>query len=379
MPEGAYKVLAEAQQLERRGKSVIHLEIGQPDFDTPDNIKKAAIEAIKLGHTKYTPPLGILPLRNEVAKFTSKSTSTNTNFTEVGITPSGKTALFTAMASVINPGDEVIYPDPGFPSYKTLIKFFGGVPIPLPLLESENFSFDTKHLKNIFTKQTKLIILNSPSNPTGGIIPKKDLQEIANLAIQYKSWVISDEIYSQIRFSTGPYESIYSIPKMKKQTIIINGFSKTYSMTGWRLGWVVAPKSIMDKVDSLLTHSIGCTASFTQEAGVKALKDSQATTRQMVAEFKKRRDFVVNSLNNIEGVTCLKPDGAFYVFPNIKHFKKSSSYIANYLLKKAGVALLDGTSFGEYGEGYLRISYATSIEKLRLGLDRIESSLRKLR
>lgn len=377
-PEGAFTVLAKSQELERKGKSIIHFEIGQPDFETPKHIAKAAITAIQQGKTKYTPSLGILPLRQAIAREISKRVKKEVSFENVAVTPSCKTALFCALAATIGKGDEVMYPEPGFPAYKILIEFFGGKAVPIPLLEEREFAFDMKVFKKKFSKKTKAIILSFPNNPTGTMLPLIDMKEIAEMVKGTDCWLISDEIYSQLIYTDEPFVSIYSLPSMHERTIIVDGFSKTYAMTGWRLGYLVAPKAIMQQIEYLITHSIACTASFTQEAGIAALTGSQAEVVKMVKEFRKRRDFVIAELNSMKGVTAILPHGAFYAFPNITSFNKSSKYIADYLLEKAGVALLDGTSFGKYGEGYLRISYATSMEKLQDGLSRMKIALGKL-
>ena len=374
-PEGAFEVLAKAQELERQGRSIIHLEIGQPDFETPSHIADAGIRAIREGKTKYTPSLGIMPLRKSLAEYITKTRKVSANYSNIAVTPSCKTALFCALASIVEPADEVLYPDPGFAAYKILVQFFGGKPVPIPLVEERQFSFDMKIFKKKFSSRTKAIILNFPSNPTGTTIPPEDLEEIASLVKNSDCWIISDEIYSRILYTHEPFISIYSLPNMQKRTIIVDGFSKTYSMTGWRLGYMVIPENIIERIDNLLTHSVACTASFTQEAGLAALVKSQAPVVNMIKEFKKRRDFAVKELNSIKGVSCLTPQGAFYVFPNIKSFKKSSKEIASCLLQEAGVALLDGTAFGRYGEGYLRISYATDIKNLQEGLRKIKSAL----
>lgn len=377
-PEGAYAVLFQAQELERAGKNIIHLEIGQPDFPTPKHIVEAAVQALRNGKTKYTPSLGIVPLRQCIASSLTSSHGKEVDYRQIAITPSGKTAIFAAMAAVVNPGDEVIYPDPGFPTYKTLIDFFGAKPVPVPLVEESHFSFDMAEFRRRLSKKTKLVILNSPSNPTGGVIPRKDLEEIADRIGGGGAWVLSDEMYRKILYINEPYTSIYSLPNMKSRTIIVDGFSKTYAMTGWRLGYLVAPTGIIVKIDYLLTHSVGCTASFTQEAGIAAIESSQKQVTLMVSEFRKRRDFVVKTLNTIPGITCQIPDGAFYVFPNISSFKRTSKQLASYLLQKAGVALLDGTAFGMHGEGHLRLSYAADMKTLAEGLDRIRVGLSAL-
>lgn len=376
--EGAYAVLSEAQALERQGKSIIHLEIGQPDFETPKHIVQSAITALRSGKTKYSPSLGILPLRQQLAKTASKFRNIDIDARQVAVTPSGKTAIFAVMALLLNPGDEVIYPDPGFPTYRTLISFFGAKAMPIPLVENNHFSFDMAVFRKSFTKKTRLVILNSPGNPTGGVIPKKDFIEIAGMVRETHAFVMTDEMYSQIIYSKEPYHSIYSLPRMKERTFIVDGFSKTYAMTGWRLGYLIAPELMIEKMDYLLTHTVGCTATFIQEAGIAALLGSHIATRSMVDEFRKRRDYVIDQLNRMDGVRCELPDGAFYAFPNVSSFHLRSKQLASYLLNTGGVALLDGTSFGDHGEGYLRISYATSMNLLEEGLRRIKMSLRSL-
>lgn len=376
--EGAYAVLNKATDLESKGKKIIHFEIGQPDFPTPKNIVDAGIKAMKAGFTKYNPPLGILPLRKKIAEDINETRKLHISEKQIAITPSGKTAIFAAMASVLNKGDEVIYPDPGFPTYRSLVDFFGAVAKPVSLLESTGFSFDMEAFKKNFSKKTRLVILNSPSNPTGGIIPKKDLLKIGEIVKNTGCWVMTDEMYSKTIYGDSEYFSFYGIPGIQDQTILVDGFSKTYSMTGWRIGYLAAPEQLIKKVDYFLTHTIGCTATFTQYAVLEGLKGSQKSVKKMVSEFEKRRNFVVAELNKISGVTCQNPPGAFYVFPNIKSFKKTSKWLANYLLEDTGVALLDGTAFGKFGEGYLRISYATSLDILKEGISRIKSSLKKL-
>lgn len=376
--EGAYQVLSKAQNLEKRGKKIIHFEIGQPDFPTPNNISMAGIKAIIEGKTKYNPPLGLLELREKIAEKISITRNIEITKEMVAVVPSGKTAIFATMAMLINPGDEVIYPDPGFPTYSTLIDYFGGIKKPIPLIEENGFAFDMKMLFKSFSKKTKLIIINSPSNPTGGIIPAKDLKIIAEMVRQTDCFIITDEIYSQIIYDGQKFESLSAYPSIRSKLFLLDGFSKTYSMTGWRLGYVIMPEKFISKMDYLLTHLVGCTATFTQYAGLEALTGSQNSVKVMVQEFKKRRNFIVVELNNIPGVSCQKPQGAFYAFPNIKKFKKTSKYLADICLEKAGVALLPGTSFGNFGEGYLRISYATSLENLKNGVNKLKTAFKNL-
>ncbi len=377
-PEGAYGMLSQAQALERKGRSIIHLEIGQPDSPTPGHIVARAKHALDTGKTRYTPPLGIYELREMIAKHITRQRRVTTSVDQVAVTPSGKTAIFTAMAAVLNPGDEVLYPDPGFPTYRTLIDFFGGVARPIPLRESRHFSFDIDLFARRLNTKTKLVILNSPSNPTGGVIPMNDIKTIAALVKKTHAWVMSDEMYSGLRYDHKPYASIYSLPGMKNRTLLVHGFSKTYAMTGWRLGYVIVPERIINTVDYLLTHTVGCTAAFTQEAGMAALSGPQTDLKAMLKSLKARRDYIVSELNTIPGIRCEMPEGAFYAFPNITAYKRSSREFALYLLHTAGVALLPGTAFGRYGEGYVRISYATGMSDLKEGIRRIRIALKKL-
>jgi aspartate aminotransferase len=372
-PEGAYQVLARAQELESAGKRVIHLEIGQPDFDTFPNISLAGIQAIAEGKTRYTPPAGMPSLREVVAEDSSRRHGVTVHPNQVVISPGAKPNLFFPTMALVEPGDEVIYPDPGFPTYEAMIQVAGGVPVPVPLLEENGFSFDLYSFDRLVNKRTKLIILNSPGNPTGGVIPLEDLEHIASVAQRYDCWVLSDEIYARIAYDGLDVPSIYALPGMQERTVIVDGFSKTYAMTGWRLGFGIMPEGLAHQVDLLLTHSVGCTAHFTQLAGIAALTGPQDAAEEVVEEYQKRRDVVVDGLNQIPGVQCQKPKGAFYVFPNIRAFGKSSQEIADLVLNQAGVALLPGSSFGKYGEGYLRISYANSIENIQQGLDKIKS------
>jgi aspartate aminotransferase len=378
MLEGAFTVLAKAKELERQGKSIIHFEIGQPDFPTPKHIVRAGIDALKMGKTKYSPSLGIYPLREALANHITDRTGVPTTVENIAVTPGCKTAIFCALASVIDPGDEVMYPDPGFPAYESLIKFLGGKPVAIPLVEEREFSFDMEFLKRKFSKKTKAIIFNFPSNPTGTLLPLADMKEIAELVSKTKTWIISDEIYTRMLYEGNTYTSIYSLPGMKEQTIIVDGYSKTYAMTGWRLGYLVVPDFLINKIDLLLVNSISCTAEFTQEAGLIALKSSQKCVEEMVAEFSKRREYLISALNGIDGITCLKPGGAFYAFFNVKAYGRPSEELASYILEEAGVALLPGTAFGKYGEGYLRISYSTSIKNLKEGVGRVKEALAKL-
>ncbi|HTY64777.1 MAG TPA: pyridoxal phosphate-dependent aminotransferase [Acidobacteriota bacterium] len=374
-PEGAYQVLAKAGQLEAAGKEIIHFEIGQPDYETFSNVSLAGIRAISEGMTRYTHPAGIVPLREAIAEDAGGRRGIRVHPDEVIVSPGGKPNLFFPTLALVEPGDEVIYPNPGFPTYEAMIGVAGGIPVPVPLLESNSFSFDLEAFDKLINDRTKLIILNSPSNPTGGVIPREDLEHIAAKALEFDCWVMSDEIYARIAYDGIRVSSIASLHGMQARTIIVDGFSKTYSMTGWRLGYGIMPKQLAECVGLLLTHSLGSTAHFTQFAGIEAVVGPQDMVYKMVSEYQLRRDAIVAGLSAIPGFTCQKPEGAFYVFPNISGTGMKSSDLANLILEKAGVALLPGSAFGAYGEGYLRLSYATSLPVIEKGLARIRSVL----
>lgn len=377
-PEGAYQVLARAQELESKGREIIHLEIGQPDFQTFPNIGLSGIRAIANGQTRYSPSAGIPGLKKEIARYTASRVGVRYSADEVVVGPGAKPLLFFPMMALLEPGDEVIYPDPGFPSYRAIIQTMGAEPVPIPLKEDSGFSFDMDLFLEKVGSTTRLVIINSPSNPTGGIIPESDLRKIGEAAEEFDFWVLSDEIYTRLVYTDEPVASIASLPGMKARTIIMDGFSKTYAMTGWRLGFGVMPVGLAEKVGLLMTHSVGCTATFTQIAGIEALTGPQDTVEAVRDIFQRRRDVIVDRLNRIPGVSCQNPQGAFYVFPNIKEFGRSSDEIADYLLKDAGVAVLPGTSFGDFGEGYLRLCYANSIENIEKAMDLIGGSVKKI-
>ena len=374
-PEGAYQVLAKANQLEAAGREIIHFEIGQPDFDTFANIGLAGIRAITESHTRYTSPAGMPSLREVIAEDCGRRRGIQIEPDEVVVGPGAKPALFFPTLALVEPGDEVIYPDPGFPTYEAMIRLAGGVPVAVPLLEEKNFSFDLDVFDHLVGARTKLIILNSPGNPTGGVIPQADLEHIADKAQKYNCWVMSDEIYARIAYDGVTVPSIASIPGMQERTIIVDGFSKTYAMTGWRLGYGIMPRELAKRVSLLLTHSVGSTAEFTQFAGMEAMLGPQGQVEAVVAAYQRRRDVIVPLLNALPGFNCQTPQGAFYAFPNITGTGMSSNELANLILVKAGVALLPGSSFGANGEGYLRLSYATSTEIIKLGLERIQTVL----
>jgi aspartate/methionine/tyrosine aminotransferase len=376
--ESAFDVLAKAKKLEAQGRKIIHLEIGQPDFPTPFNICEAAFRAMKDGYTGYGPAAGLLELREVVAEHISTTRGIAVHPDEVVITPGAKPIIFFTLLALVNEGDEVIYPEPGFPIYESVINFVGAKGIPLPLREEVDFRFHLDDLVDAISERTRLLILNSPQNPTGGILQKDELEVIAELANKYDFYVLSDEVYSRILYE-GSHESIIRFPGMKERTILLDGYSKTYSMTGWRLGYGVVPKPLVEKIVRLMINSNSCTCSFTQIAGIEALKGEQDFVDRMVSEFKQRRDAVVDGLNAIAGITCLKPAGAFYVFPNVTQIPLSCEALADYLLEEAGVALLAGTAFGKFGDGYLRISYANSLENIQEALERIQVAVSKLK
>jgi len=374
--ETAFEVLAKAKALEAQGRKIIHLEIGEPDFDTPSNIIEAAYEAMKSGYTHYTPSAGIWEVRETIAEYISETRGIDVGPENVVVVPGGKPIIFFSILALCEEGDEVIYPNPGYPIYESMINFVGAKPVPMRLRMENNFSFDPDEFKSLITPRTKMIVINSPANPTGGILSKKDLEIIAEVALERDIMVLSDEIYSRIVYE-GEFYSIASIPGMKDRTIILDGFSKTYAMTGWRLGYGVMPTWLAEHVTRLMTNSNSCAAAFTQIAGMKALKGPQDSVDRMVQAFRERRDVMVERLNKIPGFKCLKPAGAFYAFPNIEGTGMKSKELADYLLYEAGVAVLSGTSFGEYGEGFLRFSYANSLENINEALDRIEEAIRK--
>jgi len=376
-PEGAYHMLARAQALEAAGKPIIHLELGQPDAPTFENITRAGIRAIEQGYTRYTPSAGIPALRKAIAEEAGKQRGLSFQPNQVVIGPGAKPALFFPTLALVREGDEVIYPDPGFPTYRAMIEVAGGKPLPVLLSEEDDFSFDLEAFDRLVNPRTRLVILNSPSNPTGGVMPLPALEHIAAAAKKYNFWVLSDEIYARLVYDM-PAPSIASLPGMSERTIICDGFSKTYAMTGWRLGYGIMPLGLAERVELLLTHSIGCTASFTQIAGLEALHGPQDPVDTVVAEYRRRRDVLVNGLNAIPGLHCRMPQGAFYVFPNIKALEKNASWLADYLLEEAGVAVLPGTAFGANGEGYLRLCFANSMENIQLALEKMRIAIGKL-
>jgi len=373
--ETSFVVLAKARELEAQGKDIIHLEIGEPDFDTAPNIIAAAKKALDDGFTHYGPAPGLPEFRKVIAEVEGNRRNMKFDWTEVVVCPGAKPVMFYAIMASVDPGDEVIYPNPGFPIYESCIELAGGIPIPLVLKEEKGFRFDIEDLKKLVTPKTRMIIINSPQNPTGGILTMEDLQGIADIAVKNDIIVLSDEIYGRVVYDGFVNHTISSLPGMRERTIILDGFSKTYAMTGWRLGFGIMPAEFAAVCSKLQTNVPSCATSFVQVAGMEALSGPQDWVDNVVAEFKKRRDLIVDALNSMPGFKCLKPLGAFYVFPNITETGMDSRTLADKILYEAGVACLSGTSFGKYGEGYLRFSYANSMENIEKAMDRIKKIL----
>lgn len=370
--ETAFEVLDKARALERQGKSVIHLEIGEPDFDTPSNVVEAGITALRKGWTHYGPSAGLPDLRQAIAEYVSRTRGVRVTSDEVVVVPGGKPIIFFTILSLIDEGDEVIYPNPGFPIYESMIRYAGGRAVPIHLREERDFALDIGELSSLITDRTKLVIINSPENPTGGVLERRDIEQIASTIGDRNIMILADEIYSRLLFDGLEHFSIMSVPGMQERTILLDGFSKTYAMTGWRMGYGVMRADLATHMTRLMTNSNSCTASFTQVAGIEALRGDQSSVDHMREAFQRRRDLFVAGLNQIKGFSCRMPKGAFYVFPNIKQTGWKSKLLADRLLEQAGVAALSGTSFGEFGEGYLRFSVANSLENLQQALERLD-------
>jgi aspartate/methionine/tyrosine aminotransferase len=375
--ESAFDVLARARNLEAQGREIVHLEIGEPDFDTPAHIVEAGAKALRDGFTHYGPALGLPQLRDAIAEYVSHTRGIDVTRDKVCVSPGGKPIMFWTITALCQEGDEVICPNPSYPIYESMANFVGARVVPLPIVEERDFGFDPEDLRERLTDRTKLVILNSPANPTGGFLDKTDFEAVAAILRDHHCFILSDEIYSRILYG-GEHYSIAAEPGMLERTILLDGFSKTYAMTGWRLGYGIFPHELIPHIDRLAVNSVSCTAASTQMAGLAALTGPQEPVEAMVAEFKKRRDLIVDGLNAIPGVTCRKPLGAFYVFPNVSALGLPSKELADRLLDEAGVAVLTGTAFGAYGEGYLRLSYANSIPNIEKALDRIGQLARDL-
>ncbi len=376
--EGAYHMLARAQALEAQGRRIIHLEIGQPDGPTFANIVDAGVQALRQGRTRYTPTAGIRPLRQAIAEQASRQRGIEIQPGQVVIGPGAKPALFFPTLALVRQGDEVIYPDPGFPTYEAMVQVASGVPVPVPLLEENDFSFDLDAFDAALSERTRLVVINSPGNPTGGVMSLEALEHIAEAARRRGFWVLSDEIYTRLAYDGDTIPSIASLPGMAERTIICDGFSKTYAMTGWRLGYGIMPEALAERVELLMTHSVGCTADFTQWAGLAAITGPQDEVLAGVAEYRRRRDVLVAGLNSIPGIRCRTPQGAFYLFPNVTALGRPSEWLADYLLDQGGVALLPGTAFGKNGQGYLRLCFANSIANIQEAVECMAEALARL-
>jgi aspartate aminotransferase len=372
--ETAFEVLVRARALEAQGRDVIHLEVGEPDFDTPQNVIDAGAHALQTGWTHYGPAAGLPDLKQAIADYLNRSRGLSYGPENIVVTPGGKPIMFFTILALLEAGDEAIYPNPGFPIYESMINFTGATAVPAPIREENGFALDVEELASLITPKTKLLIINSPANPTSGVLNREEIGRIAELAVAHDLIVLADEIYSEILYE-GEHVSIATFPGMKERTIILDGFSKTYAMTGWRLGYGAMPVEFAEVVTKLMVNSNSCTSMAVQKAGVEALTGPQDDVKRMIAAFKGRRDLIVNGLNAIPGVTCLRPKGAFYAFPNISATGLSSKEFADYLLSEHGVAAIAGTSFGKFGEGYLRLSYANSEANLTRALERVAAAV----
>jgi len=376
--EAAFEMLGRANELERQGRSIIHLEIGEPDFDTPAPVVGAGIEWLRKGATHYSPVPGIWELRTAIAHHLSARHGQAIEPSHVLVTPGAKMMIFSIIQSMVDPGDEVICPDPSYPAYEVAIRLAGATAVPVRLDESKAFRFDLDELANRINRRTKMIVINSPQNPTGGVLNLDDLKRIAALARKHDLLILSDEIYSGIYYAEQP-ASILDIPDVLDRVFLVNGFSKIYAMTGWRLGYGIVPEDTFPAIELFLNNSVSSTATFTQRAALEAFTaETEEATQKMVAEFRHRRDVFADGLNSIPGIRCLKPLGAFYLFPNISGLGLSSDELANRLLNEAGVAALPGTAFGDYGEGYLRLSFANSLSNLESALERFAGFVKRL-
>jgi aspartate aminotransferase len=375
--ESAFEVLAKARGLEAEGRKIVHLEIGEPDFDTPAHIKEAAAEALREGFTHYVAAPGLPEVREAVGEFFGRTGRPTYPATRVVITPGSKPIMFYAIMSLIEEGDEVLYPDPGFPMYESLTSFVGATPVPVPLREENQFRMDPQEVASLVTDRTKLLILNSPHNPCGSALTREDVEALADLAMRHDLYVMSDEVYFAIRYD-GDHASIASVDGMQDRTILLDGCSKTFAMTGWRLGFVGLPAELVEPYSRLIINSVSCTAAFTQRAALAAVTGPWEPIEAFVQEFEKRRAVIVDGLNRIPGISCVEPAGAFYAFPNVSELGATSERVADFLMNEAGVACLSGTAFGPRGQGYLRFSYANSIEAIREALDAMEAALPRL-
>ena len=376
--ESAFEVLAKARALEAEGRSIIHLEIGEPDFDTPAHIRQAAIDAMQAGHTHYVPAPGIPLLREACVEFLERFDRMITTPDRIIVTPGAKPIMFLAIGTLAGPGDEVVYPDPGFPMYESLTNFFGATPVPYPLREENEFRVDPEELKSLVGPKTKLIILNTPHNPCGSALTKEECEQVAQIALENDVIVLADEVYWALTYG-GEHHSVLEIPEMHERTILLDGWSKTFAMTGWRLGFGVFPEWLVEPATRLVINTVSCTSAFSQHGAAAALTGPWEEVEMMKKEFDARRQLIVEGLNAIDGMSCVDPGGAFYVFPSIKEIGVDSKTVMNHIMEKAGVACLWGTAFGAQGEGYLRFSYANSQDNIKAALDAIGSTIGEVR
>ena len=375
--ESAFEVLARARALEAQGRKIIHLEIGEPDFDTPDHIRQAAIEALRAGHTHYVPAPGIMELREAVAAFLSRTGRLETTADRVIVTPGAKPIMWYVIFALCQEGDEVIYPNPGYPMYESISAFAGATPVPVPLREENDFRMDPEELASLVTERTRLLILSSPHNPCGSALTREDLEAVAEVAERHDLIVLSDEVYWAMNYE-GEHVSIVDVDGMAGRTVLLDGWSKTFAMTGWRLGFGVFPERLVESATKLVINTVSCTAAFSQYAAIAALTGPWEPIEEMVAEFRRRRGVIVDGLNAIPGISCVQPGGAFYVFPNVMGLGSTSKHLEAAIMDRAGVACLSGTAFGAYGEGYLRLSYANSVDNIRGALEAVEAALPEL-
>ncbi len=375
--ETAFEVFARAQALERQGRDIVHLELGEPDFQSPDAAVDAAIEGLRAGMTKYTTSPGLLDLRAKIAEVEGPRRGLRFAPEQVVVTPGAKPIMFYVIMALAQKGDEVLYPDPGFPIYESMIRFAGATAVPYPLREENDFCMDPDYVASRLSPRTRLVIISSPNNPTGGVEPHENLARLAAALHRHDAWILSDEIYSHFIYE-GNHHSIVSFEGIPEKAIVLDGFSKTYSMTGWRLGWGIMPKELVPHVTRLIINSVSCTAGFSQKGGMGAISTREKTVPPMLSEYRRRREVIISGLNQMPGIRCTLPKGTFYAFPNVSSVGKKSREVANFLLETAGVACLSGTAFGNEGEGYLRLSFATSIDKIRTALDRMKDAFSQI-
>lgn len=373
-----FKVLDKVQKLERSGRDILHFELGEPNFDTPPNIIEAAYQALKDGETHYVSSMGLYSFREIVQQTTEKSRGFKPEIDQILVTPGANAIIYLVVSCLVNPGEEVIVPDPGFPTYYSAIKYCGAIPVSVPLYESNHFRMNPDDLRKRITSKTRLIILNSPSNPTGAVMTLEEIDEVARIAEEHDIYLLSDEIYARMVFDgENHFHSPSKLDQCKERTIIINGFSKAFAMTGWRLGVAIGPKEVIEKMGLVVQTIVSCVPPFIQLAGIEAIKGDQTLIVKMMAEYQKRRDVLVAGLNDIPGIKCVKPEGALYVFPNIASTGMSSEEFADFALEKAGVALLPGSNFGKHGQGFVRLCYVNTLENIELAIKKLAQAIKE--